>query len=432
MTYFHSRMTRVIVTLFATLLAASFAAPVARAASEEITVFTDSGVDKPFVIATAKAFMKAHPDIQVTVHFGPTGTEGDKLVKSKLAIGKMDDVFLYNSGSLFQSLDPTKNLVDLTDEPWQSTVVSSFYPTVSIGAKIYGAPMGTAVGGGILYNKVIYKKLNLKVPLTWAQFMANNVKVKKAGLIPVIQTYKDSWTAQLFILADQFNVQATNPNFAAEFTSHKIHIATTPAAFAGFQHLEDVKKAGYLNKDYASATLNKGISYLATGKGAHYPMLTFAAETIVKDYPKLAENIGFFAQPGTSAKRNGLTLWMPAGLFIPNTTVHLNTAKKFIAFAVSPAAIAAINSVSTPTGPYLIKGAKYPGRLSSIATDMLSYTKSNGKCAPALEFLSPLKGPNLEKIAVRVGSGIITAKQGAAAYHKDLHKEGRRLGLPAW
>ena len=102
--------------------------------------------------------------------------------------------------------------------------------------------MGTAVGGGILYNKVIYKKLNLKVPLTWAQFMANNVKVKKAGLIPVIQTYKDSWTAQLFILADQFNVQATNPNFAAEFTSHKTHIATTPAAFAGFQHLEDVKK----------------------------------------------------------------------------------------------------------------------------------------------------------------------------------------------
>ena len=52
-------------------------------------------------------------------------------------------------------------------------------------------------------------------------------------------------------------------------------------------------------------------------KGAHYPMLTFAAETIVKDHPKLAENIGFFAQPGTSAKRNGLTLWMPAGFIHP-------------------------------------------------------------------------------------------------------------------
>ncbi len=35
------------------------------------------------------------------------------------------------------------------------------------------------------------------------------------------------------------------------------------------------------------------------------------------------------------------------------------------------------------------------------------------KTAPALEFLSPLKGPNLEQILIEVGSGIKSAKEGA-------------------
>ena len=48
----------------------------------------------------------------------PGGTEGDNLMKTKLATGEMADVFHYNSGSLFQALNPDQNLVPLTDEPW--------------------------------------------------------------------------------------------------------------------------------------------------------------------------------------------------------------------------------------------------------------------------------------------------------------------------
>lgn len=433
MKYFQRRMAGIFAVVIATVLTASFSTPAARAATETITVFTDSGNDdKPIVVAIATAFEKANPNIHVTVNIGPSGNDAVTLVKTRVGAGTMDDVFVYYPGSLFQSLDPTKNLVDLAKEPWQSTIVSSYYPAVSIGKKIFGAPLGSAMGGGILYNKVVYAKLGLKIPLTWAQFMANNAKVKKAGLIPVIATYKDNWTAQVFVLADYFNVQAVDPDFASQFTSNRAKVATMPAAFAGFKHLEDVKKAGYLNKDFATATLDTGLKYLATGKGAHYPMLTFVATNIVNDYPQLAKNVGFFAQPGTSAKRNGLTVWMPVGLFIPNSTQHLDLAKKFVAFAVSPAGIAAMNAAVAPTGPYLIKGAKLSGHPSVITTDMLPYFNTNGKTAPALEFLSPIKGPNLPQITVQVGSGIKTAKQGAVAYDLDVKKEAIRLGLPAW
>lgn len=56
----------------------------------------------------------------------------------------------------------------------------------------------------------------------------------------------------------------------------------------------------------------------------------------------------------------------------------------------------------------------------------------DGKSAPALEFLSPVKGPNLENIAISVGSGISSAQDGAAAYDDDVKKQAQQLGLAGW
>ena len=42
--------------------------------------------------------------------------------------------------------------------------------------------------------------LGLSVPKDWATFMANSEKVKAAGKTGVIQSFADSWTAQLFVL----------------------------------------------------------------------------------------------------------------------------------------------------------------------------------------------------------------------------------------
>ena len=121
-------------------------------------------------------------------------------------------------------------------------------------------PGGTAFGGGVLYNKPVYKKLGLKVPKTWAEFMANNDAIKKAGGIdPVEPTYGDTWTSQLPVLADYANVEAAVPDFAAQYTAGKAKYATTPAALAGFQHIQQLHEGGYFNKDFASAKFNDGL-----------------------------------------------------------------------------------------------------------------------------------------------------------------------------
>ena len=58
--------------------------------------------------ALADAFMAANPDVTIEIEQRPGGGEGDNIVKTRLATGEMNDLFWYNSGSLFQALNPTE------------------------------------------------------------------------------------------------------------------------------------------------------------------------------------------------------------------------------------------------------------------------------------------------------------------------------------
>jgi raffinose/stachyose/melibiose transport system substrate-binding protein len=379
------------------------------------------------------AFEAANPDITVEVETRPGGGDGDNLVKTRLQTGEMTDVFWYNSGSLLQALAPEKTLVDLSGESFLDNVSDTFLAGVSTGDAVFGVPVGNAMGGGILYNKVVYADLGLEVPLTWDEFESNNQAILDAGIVPVIQTYgtESAWTSQLFVLGDNYNVLQAEPNFPAEFTANEATIAGTPAALAGFQHLQEVHDKGFLNADYASATYADGLKMVAEGTGAHYPMLTFAVPELVSNFPDLADNVGFFAIPGEDADSNGLTTWLSAGVYIAQTSEHQDAAKKFLAFIASTEGCDAQTAAVGVSGPYFVNDCELPADVPVATADMLPYFEA-GHTAPALEFLSPVKGPNLPGILVEVGSGIRSAEDGAALYDEDVKKQAQQLGLEGW
>ena len=160
-------------------------------------------------------------------------------------------------------------------------------------------------------------------------------------------------------------------------------------------------------------------------------MLTFALPEIAALDPEAAQNIGFFAQPGEDAATNGMTLWMPAGAYIAATTEHEDVATAFLAFIASVEGTEAQTAAAAPAGPYLIEGATLPDDVLPAVKDVQAYIDA-GNVGPALEFLSPLKGPNLEQITVEVGSGLRSAEDAAALYDEDVAKEAQQLGLPGW
>jgi raffinose/stachyose/melibiose transport system substrate-binding protein len=384
--------------------------------------------------ALVAAFEADNPNITIEVETRPGGADGDNLVKTRLQTGEMTDVFWYNSGSLLQALAPEKTLVDLSGESFLDNVSDTFLEGVKAGDGVYGVPVGNAMGGGILYNKAVYADLGLEVPLTWDDFEANNQAILDAGVAaPVIQTYgaESAWTSQLFVLGDNYNVLNEEPDFAKDFTANKAHFADTPAARAGFEHLQEVFDKGYLNKDFASATYADGLKMVADGTGVHYPMLTFAVPEIVGNYPDKADNVGFFAIPGEDADANGLTTWLSAGVYLAATSEHQDAAKKFLAFIASTEGCDAQTEAVGVSGPYFVDGCELPSDVPVATADMLPYFES-GNTAPALEFVSPVKGPNLPGILVEVGSGIRSAKDGAALYDEDVKKQAQQLGLEGW
>ncbi|OYU18326.1 MAG: ABC transporter substrate-binding protein [Rhodobacteraceae bacterium PARR1] len=383
--------------------------------------------------ALTAAYTAANPDVTFSIENRPGGSEGDNLVKTRLATGEAGDIIQYNSGSLFQALKPAQNLADLTDLAAQANVIDSFKSVVTAeDGTIRGIPFGPAMGGGIYYNKKIYSELGLSVPTTWAEFMANNEKIKAAGKVAVAQTYGDTWSSQLFVLSDFYNLQAVVPTFAADYTANKAKFASTPAAVTSFQRLEDVFKAGYLNPDFGVAKFDEGVRMVATGEAAHYPMLTFALGNVKQNYPENLNDVGFFAQPGDDASKNGLTVWMPAGLYIPAASEHQDVAKDFLSFVASVEGCNLMIGANGATGPYLIKGCELPADVPPAVAEMLPYFQKEGGTAPALEYLSPVKGPALEQITVEVGSGIRPAAEAAALYDQDVEKQAKQLGLPNW
>jgi len=402
------------------------------ASGTNLTLLTDNSQDAVNVADALKAaYEKKNPGVTVEVETRPGGSEGDNLVKTRLATGDMTDVFFYNSGSLMTVLSPEANMEDLTGEAFQANVSDDFKSTVSMNGKVYGAPVGATMSSGWFYNKKIYKDLGLSVPKTWDELMANNEKIKAAGITPVIGTMKDSWTAQVILLADQYNVAQAAPNFAKDFTAHQATFAGTPAALRSFEKLQQVFDKGYWNKDFLAATYDNGIKMLAEGKGAQYPMLSFALPVIQQNFPDQVDNIGFFAQPGDSADKNGLTVWMPGAAYVYKNGSNVEAAKKFVAFIASKEGAAAIATVSTPTGPYPVKDAQMPDNIPSAVKDMLPYFDQN-KTSLALEFVSPIKGPGLPQIAVEVGAGIKKAPEGAASYDQDVEKQAKQMGLEGW
>ena len=380
--------------------------------------------------ALVDAYQEKNPNVTISVEWRPGGGDGDNIVKTRLATGEMADIFRYNSGSLFQALNPTETLVDLSGEPFMENVSDSFLPSVSAGDGVYGVPLGTAMGGGILYNKRIYADLGLSVPTTWDEFAANNEAIKAAGIAPVAASFADTWTSQLFVLADYFNVQAAEPDFAERYTNNQAKYATSPAAMAGFLHTQEAFEKGWWQEDFDVTTYGEAVGLLAEGKVAHYPMLTFALGEISNTYPEAIGDIGFFAQPG-SAEANGATIWMTDGTYIPKTSQNIDAAKDFLGYVASVEATEVLSEAQSPAGPYLIEGASLPDDAMPALLDLQAYLDA-GAAAPALEFLSPIKGPQLEHILVEVGSGLRSAEDGAALYDQDVVKQAQQLGLPGW
>ncbi len=163
------------------------------------------------------------------------------------------------------------------------------------------------MGGGILYNKKVYADLSLSVPTTWAEFAANNEKIKAADIAPVAATFGDTWTSQLFVLADYFNVQSAVPDFAEKYTANEAHYADTPARWpaSSASRRRMTRTGGRRTSPRPSWT---AVSKPLHRHGGPLSDAYLRARDDRRELPDQVNDVGFFAQTGRRrqmARRSG-------------------------------------------------------------------------------------------------------------------------------
>lgn len=148
------------------------------------------------LIALLDAYMAKNPGVKIKTLIIPN--DADATMAARAAQGKLADILQMQSYARVQEYAASGYLVDLSNDPVMKKVVPGSLPSVTYNNKQYALPMDMA-GIGIIYNKDIFAKLNLKAPTTYRE-MENAAKVlKENGITPFSGLLAENWSAGHFI-----------------------------------------------------------------------------------------------------------------------------------------------------------------------------------------------------------------------------------------
>ena len=365
--------------------------------------------------------------ITVKTETRPGGSDGDNIVKTRLASGDMADLCLYNSGALLNAINPAEYFIDITDEEFTDRLDDGYKSAVSVDGKVYGIPYQSSQAEGVMYSKTMYQEYGLEVPGTWEEFLSNCDTLKEAGETAILGTFADSWTSQVVFLGDAYNLETDNPDFAAAFDKGEAKWESTKEALRSFEKLEETTP--YYNEDYLATTYDDGCDIMANGEAGHWFSLSQALTNIYELYGDQVNDLGFFPVPNDAKDINGMTLWYPAGLFGNKNSDKTEAILEFMEFYVSDEALDAYSEAVLPDGPYCIQDYELPeNAYEAVSQDIQPYVDA-GNALPALEYIAQVKGSDCPAICQELASGQTTAAEAAQKYDNDCKKQATQLGL---
>jgi raffinose/stachyose/melibiose transport system substrate-binding protein len=283
--------------------------------------------------AVIKAFEKAHPNITISyevVNAGDLGT----ILKTRFGAGNAPDLVSLTPGSFKDPFISAGDLVDLSDQPWVSSLQASVKGAAASStdpSKIYLLTTVQDVGG-IIYNKDIFAKLNLQIPTTWAAFLQVCATIKASGIAPLALGAKDGWPLEKIINYTVINsVYRDDPSFHQEQASGH----ATYAGSAGWkQDITDIlalKNAGYFNDGFASTDFAATTNLLATGKAAMTINGDFTLSPTEQSNPNI--HLGMFPVPYVqSGQTPQATTFVDVTVGIARQSKHQDAAKQFLQF----------------------------------------------------------------------------------------------------
>lgn len=246
-------------------------------------------------------FVKENPGITIDMLIVPN--DADATMSARAAQGKLPDILQMQSYSRVQEYAEKGYLVDLTKQPVLGKVVDSAKPSVTWNNKLWGLPMDFA-GIGIIYNKDIFAKYNLKAPTTYRELDKVCRTLNDKGVTPFAGLLKENWSMGHFITMVHTSLLAEKgipvSTFIADMNAGKTSygVVDTDKLFA----IIDFYRKN-MDKNAEEMAWNEQQASFAEGKAAMMVQGLWSYGAAIGTNPKL--NCGFIPFPVfNDAKKN--------------------------------------------------------------------------------------------------------------------------------
>lgn len=252
------------------------------------------------------------------------------VLKTRLTKNELPDFIAMGGDATFKELQSAGTLEDLSSQGYVKSVQKSYMDMVKAlygNDKVYGVPYATNASG-VLYNKDIFAKENLKVPQTWDEFKAVVKKLEDDKIQPFELTFKDAWTC--LPIWNSMVPDMQPQNFLKDRLDKKTTFVDTHKDIAT-KYLEVLDHA---QKDYMGTTYDDGNKMFAQGKAAMMVNGNWAIPEFKKTNKDF--NVDMFSFPATNdAAKNYITSGVDVLFAVTTKCKEKDEANKFISFMMT-------------------------------------------------------------------------------------------------
>ncbi len=284
---------------------------------------------KDFLLELIGEFETENPDITIEVQRIPDDQWID-LVHSKAAVGEMPDIIRIDKWVL--EAVGTRHFVEFGEETsWYERVLPQQLKNKLIGGRLYGLPIASTSGLGLIYNEEIFERLELPVPATIEDLYQVCEQLSQAGIIPLYASDKEAWTIQV-----AFNcmvMQSTDEASWQKLKTNRLKWADVEEYHEILNQIADLRRLGYTNADHMEATYNSAVEAVAGQKAAMYVMGQFFIADVLQKNPECRLRMAPFPYNGSDL----LSVVSGAGMFsVCRDSEHVAEAERFLEWFSQP------------------------------------------------------------------------------------------------
>ena len=333
----------------------------AVAQKTELTFWTWRPEDNDEYLKLLATFEKQNPGI--TVKITPfKSTEYNTILSAALAGGSGPDVFqsrAYGGLETFAQSGYMEALDKWVPELKNFAKAPLGGATSIKDGKVYGVPFASQTLF-VYYNKKVYKELNLQVPETWDQFLANLAACKKAGYQALANGGKDGWTFEVLMGALAPNFYGANDFFEA-VTKGKTNFQD-PKFKAALEKLKELTP--YMPDLFMGVSYTDMQSAFINETAAHFVGGSFEAGYFSQQNPKLDFDV--FAGPtANKGDPHYVSVYADGNFSMNASSKQKEAAAKLLQYFASKATgdffikslkqVSAVPGVDTSSSPYISK-----------------------------------------------------------------------------